>query len=189
MSLLVKPICLQAKARVSPDAAVSANVNLGLIRSALPAALNSFGFKTSLGPQRRLLQKEFTGTISGRSIDLGPFVNAAEPLLLPFDAMSQNYIPFEAVNTNEGRAVFISDKGHLDIQQLDDGNVYYAIQSRTLWFNAQTMPTGSVTIIGNFTPAITTVDDVEALVNVPTEFNDDIVAELLATYLMQQKAA
>jgi hypothetical protein len=181
---------MQAKARMSADGKISANVELGLIRSALPAALNALAVDIATGPNRRQLQKSFAITIASGSADIAPLINATEPLLIPFDPMSGNYIPFEAVNTNRGRALMIADKGHLDIQQLDDGNCFYAIQARIMYFRAQTMPVGAATIIGNFVPEITGATfDTEVMANLPTEFNDDIVDYLIKTFLSTQMRA
>src|SRR5262249_20313666 len=119
MAILTKPVVLMAKARMSMNGQVSAGIDAGLIRCALHAALNTVGATTALGPNRRQLQKEFDFVISGSSVDLTTAINDPEPLLLPFDPASGNYIPFEAVTTSQGRAIMISDKGHLDIQQLD----------------------------------------------------------------------
>lgn len=185
MSVFTQSVCLQAKARMSADSKISANVEVGLIRSALPAALNSLAVDIAMGPNRRQLQRSFAITIASGSADIGALINASEALLLPFDPMgSGNYIPFEAVNTNRGKALMISDKGHLDIQQLDDGNCFYAIQARTIYFRASTMPVGAATIIGNFVPEITGDDwDTEVIANLPTEFSDDITEYLRKTFL------
>lgn len=190
MSVLTQSVCLMAKARMSADGKISANVEVGLIRSALPAALNSLAVDVAMGPNRRQLQKSFAITIASNQADIAPLINATEALLIPFDPMSQSYIPFEAVNTNRGRALMISDKGHLDIQQLDDGNCFYAIQARIMYFRASTMPVGAATIIGNFVPEITGSDwDTETIANLPTEFADDIVDYTIKTFLSTQMKA
>src|SRR5262245_26443487 len=98
-----------AKARMSPLPDYSSDVLLALLRSALPAAINSFAEDIAMGPKKRLLQKQFDFTITSMSSNMASQFNAVEPLLLPYSP-DGSYCSFQACRIGTNNLYFVTDR-------------------------------------------------------------------------------
>lgn len=184
MALNVTDICLKALARISPLSQENATL-FPLLRSSLPAALNSLGSKVALGNRRQLLEKSFTFSINAptQTADLTAAFETGETLLIPYDPTTGNFVQFEQVFTTLGTAYFIPSKQLLDIAELDNGQIYYGLRAQTMFLKSAESQSGNVTVYGSYIPII---EDDLVTITIPAEFEDDLVNELIATYKMAQ---
>jgi len=187
-----------AQARLSPRGQ-EAGLYSPLVRAKLPDALNLLANRIQNDPKRRLLQKTFDFVIDvpTQSADVSTGgIEAVEPLLLPYDPYTGNYIAFPAAFIGNTDLYHVADRKTLINLRLNYGRVYYTVRDQTLFLNSQNKNlSGSVSIVGNYVPVINQTlfpnGEVESEdVTLPPELLDEIVETLTALFdatAMQQQ--
>jgi hypothetical protein len=138
------------------------------IEQAIPQALRVLAEKVMKGDRYEavVLQKNFTGTITGTTVNLTTLLTAAEPLLCesPFGSVTHPSValPFE----------FVPDRKRLQWESSPDF-AFYTLDGPTLVFvppDGLTL-TGNVTIQANFVPLLSSL---------PEQLVPPLVSEIVA---------
>jgi hypothetical protein len=142
------------------------------IEGILPIALRSFALMTAAGPNRELLRKDFTVTITAGVGDLDASLTDAEPLLLEAIANAEIY---STGGTTPWQ--FLPDRTQLGLVR-PALFIYYTVEKS----NLRTRNTDS-SLTSLSTTATVTASYVPTLTNVPSSIEDLLVDVVIRTLL------
>lgn len=146
------------------------------IEGILPLALRAFAVMIAAGPNRELLRKDFSVTITAGVGDLTASLDAAEPLLL--EAMQSAEI-YSTGGTTPWQ--FLPDRAQLGLSR-PNMFVYYTVEKT----NLRTRNTDS-SLTSLATTATVTASYVPALSSVPSSI-EDILVDVVIRVLMPAPA-
>lgn len=99
-------------------------------------------------PQRKELQKLFTGAITSQAFDLTASLHldlkTAEPMILT--------APFPAVRVGTTAAWYKADRQLMDLMTVRNDQIFYSVENYSLVFKAKSTVTGTANIIAQSVP-------------------------------------
>jgi len=140
--------------RLAPLGEAATGLFLPDIAREIPAARKMVAMTVAKSGDKGLLQKAFNlGAISDSyNLNSVSALQAAEPLLIN--------CPFQSVTVGGIEARYINGKQLLDIKNVSDGQLYYALEGTIIYFKSATSPVaGTLIIIANYIPLTATFED------------------------------